>query len=99
MANPAVGDRFCEMYSYWVYVTARDGDQIEWRDASPPCTYPDDFKIHQGTLADFRNKYAYGAIPGYWISFVDSQKQRDRKDQQRVEELERESATRCSTGR
>ncbi len=70
--SPAVGDRFHEMYSFWVYVMAREGDVVTTIEASPPCTFPEDGKVRVQTLDEFRKRFAYGSIPGYWVRFCDS---------------------------
>lgn len=65
--DPRVGDLFTEMLAFWVYVVARDGDTVTTMEASAPCTFPRDGKIVTGTLDEFRNRFAYGSIPGYWV--------------------------------
>lgn len=69
--NPRVGDRFHEMYSFYVYVVGLDGDRIFTLEASPPCTLPDDGKLREQTLQDFRTRFHYGTIPGTWVHLAD----------------------------
>lgn len=70
--NPKVGDRFQEMYSYWVYVVAVHNEWVGIMEASPPCELPKDGKVSFMTKEDFREKYAYGhGNPGYSIRFCD----------------------------
>ena len=73
MRDPQPGDRFTEIYSFWVYVIGRDGDEITYMEASPPCTLPRDGAVKTSTLREFQDHFAYGGnTPGYWITFVDS---------------------------
>lgn len=63
MADPQPGDLFTEMYNYWVYVLERTEFAVTI------------FHFNHGTkgtvasmlLPDFREKYRYGNIDGYWI--------------------------------
>lgn len=71
MKSPRVGDRFSEMFSFWVYVIGIEGDKITIIEASPPCELPKDGKISTTTLSEFRKRFSYGAIPGYWVRYVD----------------------------
>lgn len=70
MADPRVGDRFTEMYAFWVYVTAIDGDQIVTLEASGPCTFPDDGKQRVQTRDEFRKRFGYGTQPGSWVTLA-----------------------------
>ena len=70
--NPKVGDRFQEMYSYWVYVVAVHNEWVGIMEASPPCELPEDGKVSFLTKEDFKEKYAYGgSTPGYSVVFAD----------------------------
>ncbi len=65
-ADPRVGDWFTEMCAFWMYVEVvnpeyvivreRDGDRL-----GAPRLFP--------THDAFRAAYAYGTIPGYWVSY------------------------------
>lgn len=71
-AEPQVGDRFHEMYSFWMYVVHMDGEYVVAMEASPPCTVPDDGRLRRFASHDaFRAAYAYGTIPGYWVQLAD----------------------------
>jgi hypothetical protein len=70
-SNPQVGDRFTEMYSFWLYVVGKNGDKVATIEASPPCSFPEDGKLKVQTVEDFRNRFAYGSISGYSLHFVD----------------------------
>lgn len=65
--DPQIGDLFTEMLAYWVYVVARDGDTVTTMEASAPCTFPRDGKIKIGTVAEFKDRFAYKTIPGYSV--------------------------------
>ena len=65
--DPCAGDMFHEMFSHWVLVLHRDGDRIAWMTAGGGQTIHDDGKTTVGTVAQFKQKYAYGSIPGYWV--------------------------------
>lgn len=69
-ANPEVGDRFHEMWSYWVYVIGIDGDQVTtFESGYHPSQHPTqgERKIYP-TREAFRRHFAYGTIPGYWVT-------------------------------
>ena len=71
MANPLVGDRFSEMFSFYIYVIGLDGNMITTLEASPPCEVPKDGEVKTMTLEQFRKRFAYSSTPGYWIRYVD----------------------------
>lgn len=74
MAAPQPGDRFTEMYAFWMHVVAV-GDGVQVEEYIPPCRVPDDAKPRTfATLAEFRAAYAYDHDPakGYWINYVDN---------------------------
>ena len=71
--SPAVGQRFTEMYSYWMYVVSVEDGRIVTLEGSPPVTFPDTAQRREYASADeFRLRFAYKSIPGYWVSFVDA---------------------------
>lgn len=61
--DPQPGDRFHEMYSWWVYVVARDGDNVSTLSAAAPCTFPDDGTLWTGSVQDLRERYSYASDP------------------------------------
>lgn len=72
--NPQPGDRFTEMYAWWLFVldAAPDGGPVTTIEASAPCTLPDDGTVRTfPTAAAFRAHFAYGTIPGYPMQLVD----------------------------
>lgn len=72
-ADPQVGDRFTEMLSFWVYVIARDDESfgVAWIELHPPCDAPKDGKSYVGSVDAFRQRFAYGSRPGYWVHLHD----------------------------
>lgn len=68
--NPQVGDRFTEMYSFWLYVVGRKEDKVATLEASPPCTFPEDGKLKIQTVEEFKKRFAYGSIDGYSLRFA-----------------------------
>ncbi len=71
MNDPQVGDRFHEMYSFFVYVVFREKDKIVTLEASPPCTLPEDGTLKSQTVQQFQERFSYGTIDGYWVSLCD----------------------------
>jgi hypothetical protein len=76
MNNPQSGDRFTEMFNFWVYVwdVSEDG-AITTHEANPPCELPRDAKIRTyKNAAEFRKSFAYGEhMPGkFWVKFIDT---------------------------
>ena len=69
-ASPTVGQRFHEMYSYWVYVVAVEDDgRIVTLEGTPPVEFPDTALRWEYADADeFRARFAYKSIPGYSVS-------------------------------
>ncbi len=74
LLNPRVGDRYSEMFAFWVYVVAVTEDFVAVVEAHPPCTLPDD-----GKLRYFENSrvmeqaYAYGGTTtGHFIRYQDN---------------------------
>lgn len=67
--NPQTGDRFHEMYSYWVYVIGIDGEKITtFESGYHPSQHPARGKCHTyPSHEDYRAYFAYGTIPGYWV--------------------------------
>lgn len=76
MTNPQPGDRFHEMYSFWVYVWAIQSDgTIITHEANPPCELPEDAIVKQyKNAAEFAKRFAYGPhMPGkFWVKFCDT---------------------------
>jgi hypothetical protein len=66
-----VGDRFHEMYSFWVYVVAIE-DPIVWTmEASPPCTFPDDGKVRMQSRDELVSRFEGASKHGPWIMLCD----------------------------
>lgn len=58
-ADPQPGDRFTEMYAFWLYVIARDGDEVTVIHASAPCTFPKDGTIERLPVSEFKDRFYY----------------------------------------
>lgn len=71
LRNPRVGDRYTEMFAFWLYVVGVVGETIITMEASPPCTLPDDGEIKIQTRDELERRLAYGSIDGYWVRLVD----------------------------
>lgn len=69
--NPQVGDRFHEMFSFWVYVVAVDDNSVTTIEGSPPVMFPDEGKVRVQTEEKFKERFLYKTIPGAWITLAD----------------------------
>ena len=69
--RPRAGDRFTEMYAFWVYVLRVHDGVVTIMEANPPCELPRDGKVCALTIYAFRQRYAYKSIPGYSVRLVD----------------------------
>ena len=63
LKDPKVGDRFHEMYSYWMYVLAVTPETVTFIGAGGPCTFPDDGKIETVSRERFLKKFTYNSMP------------------------------------
>jgi hypothetical protein len=71
--DPQPGDRFNEMYSFWMFVVAVEpSGRVATMEAGAPCSFPSAGKlvIHESHDA-YRRAFAYGSIAGYWVSLSD----------------------------
>lgn len=69
MEHPRVGDRFHEMYSFWVHVVAVEPRiEIECYTATPK---PPEKRTY-ATVDDFKRAWSYGSIPGYTVQYCDN---------------------------
>lgn len=77
--NPRVGDRFTEMYSFWMYVVHIEevnGRKIIYTaHFHPPCDVgPNDAKIYRHTQEGYQTHYFYGTgelVTKSWMNYVD----------------------------
>ncbi len=70
MQDPQVGDEFTEMYTFFFFVIAREGDRITVMETPPerPCVLPRDGIVKVMTLDEFKQAYSYdGGKSGYWV--------------------------------
>jgi hypothetical protein len=74
MSDPQVGDRFHDMYTFWVYVVDAGSESVTTYEASGhPSQFPDvGGKLRFfPTRQAFRASYQYGSIPGYFVRLSD----------------------------
>ena len=70
MDEPRPGDRFQEMYTFWVEVVYRDGDELLYWDSG----IPDGEWPKLCTVDGFRGRFACRSpVRGYWISYYDGE--------------------------
>ena len=70
-ADPQPGDRFCEMFSFWLYVVARDKAMVTTIEAGVPGEFPKDGTIRVQTVKDFAARFAHrpdDPTTGYWMT-------------------------------
>lgn len=69
MDNPQIGDRYQEMFSFWMFVVGREDDVITTLEAAAPCSFPEDGKARRfDSLEAFREHWGYGTAGlGYWV--------------------------------
>lgn len=68
--DPRPGDSFDEMMTFRMFVLAAepDGGPVTVVEANPACTLPRDGRLRRYRCVHaFRDAYAYGTIPGYWV--------------------------------
>jgi hypothetical protein len=73
-AEPRVGDRYTEMYSFWLFVVDVRGGMIETLEGNSPCEFPQDGKRWIGPKEAFQERFAYKSpsLEGqYWLRLVD----------------------------
>lgn len=71
MDDPQVGDRFAEMYSFWVYVVYRDEDCVVTMEGSPPTTFPDEGELRVYSVEEMKERFGYKGGGDYWVRLVD----------------------------
>lgn len=77
MGDPRLGDRFHDMYTFWVYIVDLGSESVTTYEVSGhPSTFPDvggRLRVFPNR-AEFRKSYQYGSIPGYWVTLCDRDK-------------------------
>lgn len=59
--DPRPGDRFQEMYTFWLYVVDVGESSVTTMQCAAPCTFPDDAKVVvHATREEFRQEWKYG---------------------------------------
>lgn len=74
MLDPQVGDRFCEMYTHWVYVVKVTKKYVWTLAASAPCSFPEDGDLVKRTREDYIHYYSYKSPnlkDKYFVQLVD----------------------------
>lgn len=85
----SIGDRFCEMLSHWkVVIDVRVNGEIVTIEGNSSKLYIEVYK----DFSEFKYKCSYKNIEGYWIDFIDNNKNRVRDFLERYCELRKESA-------
>ena len=69
--DPRPGDRFTEMFAFWLYVVKVTPSEVVTMEANPPCTFPEDGRIRIQTREEFLERLSYSNIPGTWVRLVD----------------------------
>jgi len=59
LRDPQPGDRFHEMYSYFVYVVHREQDEVWYCEANPPCSFPEDAKLVKTTVQKMLDHFTH----------------------------------------
>ena len=62
--DPQPGDLWSEMCSYWIHVVAREGERVTCLHAGGPCTFPQDGKFWEGTVAAFAAEWGTYSLYG-----------------------------------
>ena len=68
MADPQPGDRFHEMYSFWVQVVARIGRTVVFQEVSGASNGD----LQALPVEKFAERWAYKCIPGYSVLYHDN---------------------------
>jgi len=77
LINPKVGDRYQEMYSFWMYVVhideVNDKKYIYTAHFSPPCEVnAKDAVIYKHDKNGLLRHYTYESISGSWLHYEDN---------------------------
>ena len=57
--DPKIGDRFHEMYSFWIYVIKITSKHVWVMSASAPCEFPVDGEIRKFTRPEYKRWACY----------------------------------------
>ena len=71
LRNPRVGDRFHEMYSFWICVVERQGDRVTTMQASAPCTFPEDAEVRFWSVEEFGTYFGVDRPTGPTLLLAD----------------------------
>jgi hypothetical protein len=68
--NPKVGDRFSEMYSFWVYVLLVKENLVVTMESNH--NKESDWELKVYTTEGWKKEHSYGSIPGWSIAYCDN---------------------------
>jgi hypothetical protein len=71
LRDPQPGDRFNEFLSYWIYVVYREGNEVWYCEANPPCEFPQDAKLTKTTVEKMFNRFTYTHREKAWVRLSD----------------------------
>jgi len=71
ITHPRIGDRYTEMFAFWLYVIDVTGTHVTTLEANGPCVLPEDGTLRVQTRTEFAKRLSYGTIPDYWVRLVD----------------------------
>lgn len=85
----SIGDRFCEMFSHWkVVIDVRDNGEIVTIEGNSSKL---DIEVYKD-FSEFKYKCSYKKIEGYWIDFIDNNKNKVKDFLEMYCDLRKESA-------
>lgn len=85
----SIGDRFSEMFSHWkVIIDVRDNGEIITLEGNSSKL---DVEVYKD-FNEFKYRCSYKNIDGYWIDFIDNNRNRVRDFLERYYELRKDSA-------
>lgn len=85
----SIGDRFSEMFSHWkVIIDVRDNGEIITIEGNSSKLNIEVYK----DFDEFKYRCSYKSIEGYWIDFIDNNRNRVRDFLERYYELRKDSA-------
>jgi hypothetical protein len=71
LREPRVGDRFHEMYSFWMFVVELTPTHVVTMVGIPPVTFPDEATVEIRTREDFVDHYTYNNTHlGSWVTLA-----------------------------
>lgn len=72
LLDPQIGDRFTELFSFWVYVVFRDASVVWYVEGNPPITFPEEGTLVKTTVDKFVDRFTYDSNKeDSWLRLVD----------------------------